>query len=358
VTADTARAAAVAAGDWLARGIGDDDRYVYGYDKATDEVNLAYNTVRHAGVVNSLFQLVASGHAEFRVAADRGLSYMLARLSSHDDWTAFRVAGEDFRLGANGFLVTSLAHRRLATGDSRHDDVMRAVGRFLLALQEPDGAIRSAWSPQDGGPVAGAYGPFATGEAAWALTMLHRAFPGEGWGDAAIRTLDYLAERRRQVKEGYTVALPDHWAAYALAELTPDERDRGLTDYAARLAGYFGWRLRFESQRTGEGVNVWVRWYPGPPAGVGTAGEGLASIVRLAEADERLADLLPGMRDHLECFGGIMVESQIGPAEAAGLPSPELAEGAWFYRDYTQMDGQQHVLSGLLQLAEIMEGDT
>lgn len=357
VTAETATAAAVAGGAWLARGLDEDGTFVYGYDRAADLENLSYNTVRHAGVVNSLFQLVLAGHVQFREPAERGLQFMVARLVDHDDWTAFRRAGENARLGANGFLVTALAHRRLATGDQSYDGLMRSVGRFILAQQEPDGAIRSQWFPGPGepGPVEGAYGPFATGEAAWALGMLHRAFPGEGWGEAAIRTLDYLAERRRQVEEGYTIALPDHWAAYALAELTVAERSDELTDYAARLAGYFGWRLRFESSRTGEGVNLLVRWYPGPPSGVGTAGEGLASLARIARSDDRLASLAPGMMDHVECFGGIMVESQVSAEEAARLPRPGLAAGAWFYRDYTQMDDQQHVLSGLLQLAALLE---
>jgi hypothetical protein len=357
VTAETARSAAGAGGDWLARGINPDNRFVYGYDKAADQENFSYNTVRHAGVVNSLFQLVLDGQSEFRTPAERGLDFMLARLVQHGDWTAFRVAGEEAKLGANAFVVTALAHRRLATGDRSYDPLMRAVGRFILGQQESDGSISSAWDPANEAPIPGAYGPFATGEAAWALAMLHRAFPEEGWGDAAVLSLDYFADRRRQQKEGYTIALPDHWAAYALAELEPAERGQELNDYAARLAGYFGWRLRFESQRTGEGVNVLVRWYPGPPSGVGTAGEGLASILRLALQDERLSDLVPGMRSHLECFGGMMVEAQIGAGEAASLPSPALAEGAWFYRDYTQMDDQQHVLSGLLQLATILEGD-
>lgn len=353
VGADEVQAAAVGGGDWLVRGLGDDDRFVYEYNKATDLASPAYNTVRHAGVVNSLFQLVDAGETRFLDAADRGLAYMLDRMIDHEDWSAFVVEGERVSLGANGFVVTALAHRRLATGDVLHDDTMRAVGRFILAQQEPDGAILSAWDPATGAPTPGRYGPFATGEAAWALAMLHGAFPDEGWGEAAQRTLRYLADGRVE-KEGYTVNLPDHWAAYALAEFSPDELDADLVAYAARLAGYFGWRLRFESQRTGEGVNLLVRWYPGPPSGVGTAGEGLAALYRLGQADPRLAAHMPGMRDHLECFAGMMVEAQIEAEEAGELPSPTLAEGAWFYRDTTRMDDQQHVLSGLLQVAAMM----
>ncbi len=354
VGAGAVHAAAVAGGEWLARGLGADDRFLYEYNKATDVVSPTYNTVRHAGVVNSLFQLVHAGETRFLAAADRGLDYMLDRMIDHADWSAFVEEGERVRLGANGFVVTALAHRRLATRDASHDDTMRAVGRFILAQQEPDGAILSAWDPATGAPTPGGYGPFATGEAAWALAMLHRAFPDEGWGEAAKRTLRYLDDGRLQ-KEGYTVNLPDHWAAYALAEFSPPELDADLVAYAAQLGGYFGWRLRFESQRTGHGVNLLVRWYPGPPSGVGTAGEGLAALYRLGQVDPRLAAHMPGMRDHLECFAGMMVEAQIDAVEAAELARPNLAEGAWFYRETTRMDDQQHVLSGLLQVAAIMD---
>ena len=124
---------------------------------------------------------------------------------------------------------------------------------------------------------------------------------------------------------------------------------------AERLAGYFGMRLRFEAGRTGEGLNLWVRWYPGPPAGVGTAGEGIGALHRLAVADAPLAHLRDNIEERLVCTAGFMVERQVTRAAAAGLPSPDLAGGAWFYRGYTQMDGQQHVVSALLAALPIVE---
>ena len=63
------------------------------------------------------------------------------------------------------------------------------------------------------------YGKFATGEAFYAMALLERAFPSEGWDEPAHRVADYLATRRDEVEGGFRE--PDHWAAYGLAELGP-----------------------------------------------------------------------------------------------------------------------------------------
>ncbi|NIV56753.1 MAG: hypothetical protein GWN48_14935, partial [Actinobacteria bacterium] len=77
--------------------------------------------------------------------------------------------------------------------------------------------------------------------------------------------------------EGRLTRLPDHWAAYTISEFPVEAISPVQHEYARDLAGFFGIRLRFEAQRRGTGLNLLLRWYPGPPAGVGTAGEGLVA---------------------------------------------------------------------------------
>jgi hypothetical protein len=50
-----------------------------------------------------------------------------------------------------------------------------------------------------------------------------------------------------------------------------------------------------------------------------------------------------------------MAARQETSATGAGDPRPRLVEGAWFYRGYTQMDDQQHVISALLAALEVFE---
>lgn len=351
VTTTEVRQSIGAAVDWLVGGQTESGRYLYGYDRATAQVNSAYNSARHGGVTMSLYQAHgALERPDALAAADRAVDLALDDLYEGPGWVAWNPEG-DIPVGANGLLLAGLALRRETTGDPVHDALMRGIGRFLLAQQQTDGSIFSAYDRRLGAPRT-SYGPFATGEAAWALALLDRVFPGEGWGEAAATTIDYMGSERN-VKEGYLTSLPDHWAAYAISDLRPDLLTDDRIDYARRLAGYFGVRLRFESQRRGTGLNLLVRWYPGPPAGVGTAGEGIGALRSLSRTEPRLADLGTAIDERLICMAGYTVQRQVlDPA------TPTEERGAWFYRDYTQMDDQQHVLSALLAALEAMEVGT
>ncbi len=358
-TPSEVRAAAVAAGEWLVRGLSTEGRFTYGYDARADESNSGYSIVRHGGATVSLYQLAAQSDRRFLGPADQALGYLMERvLAINEENAAVIVSGSKARLGTTAFMIVALTERRSLTGDTSHDDLIRRLGRFVLNQRDGKGGLLAFWDPRSGEPVPDIHGPFATGEALWALALIDRVFPGEGWAESSLPTLRYLASGERARREGYLARLPDHWAAYALAALDPALRDDELAGYARRLAGYFSMRLRFEAQRRGEGVNLLVRWYPGPPAGVGTAGEAMGTLYQLARLDERLSDLAADMRARLACMGGFMVERQVGPAQAANDPRPELSEGAWFYRDYTQIDGQQHVISALLGAAAAMEDDS
>ncbi len=344
-----------AAADWLIRGMTEDGRFTYGYHRGDDKVNTAYNYVRHGGATMGLYQVhAATGSPVALAAADRGLAHALPRMISGDGWTAWQPTDGDIPVGANGLLLASMALRRRATGDTLHDETMRSIGRFLIAQQQPDGSIYAYWDASQGAPRR-SFGPFATGEASWALALLDGAFPGEGWGDAAARTYDYMGTGRN-AKEGYLTSLPDHWAAYTVSEFRSDLLTSDRLDYARRLAGFFGIRLRFEAQRRGTGVNFLVRWFPGPPSGVGTAGEGMGALHLLSQRLPELADLRKPIEERLACAAGMMVERQVSREEAEEGPRPDLEEGAWFYRGYTQVDDQQHVLSTLLAALPVVAG--
>lgn len=342
-----------AAVDWIVRNQAPSGRFLYGYDRAAGTVNTGYNDARHGGVVMSLYQAHAvAGSPGALAAADAGVAFAFADILVTDAWMAWNPGG-DVPVGANALLLAGLAHRRAATGDPIWDAEMRGIGRFLVAQQQPNGSIYASWRPATGQAVA-AYGLYATGEASWALALLDGVFPGEGWGEAAARTLTYLATERDRA-EGLTLApLPDHWAAYTIADLDPALRTDVHVGYARSLAGYFGMRLRFEAQRRGTGINLWLRWYPGPPAGVGTAAEGIGALRRMAAGEGAMADLLPNIDERIVCTAGFMVDRQVTAVEAAGHHEPGRVEGAWFYRDYAQMDDTQHVLSSLLVARDVL----
>ncbi len=124
-------------------------------------------------------------------------------------------------LGSSALMLAGVMQRRFATGDTRYDELARSLARGLLALQLPDGAFLNRWNTAANSPVPGERSKYATGEAFWALTLMHRAFPGEGWDRPARLTADYLALHRDDVEQQKYPPWADQWAATSNAHRSP-----------------------------------------------------------------------------------------------------------------------------------------
>jgi small neutral amino acid transporter SnatA (MarC family) len=360
VDAAQLRASATETVDWFARNQQPDGTWLYLYNAENDTAAAEYNVVRHMGAGMGLYQAASAGIPGALETADRGTAWALARLIERDGWVAPRSQGE-VSSGAAALLVTGLAERRAVTGDHRHDELLAQLGRFLLAQTEPSGAVLALYDVAAGRPVPGVYSKYYTGETYWALARLHRLFPDGPWGDAATRVGDYLATRR-DVAEDLWPPIPDHWAAYGLAETVgfPDRSDRQpLTEvelaYARRQSGLFGSQVRWVSQRFGP----WGLLVRGPHVprggGYGVLGEGLTGLWRVAQADSRLADLRGPLAERATCIAGLAVQEQSGAAEARDFPAPDRVRGAWFRDGETRMDDQQHALAALLRTVAIVD---
>src|SRR5574341_28433 len=185
--AGSIRLAMEEAASWMKRNLDADGTYVYIYLPNTDTIPSQYNEVRHAGVTMSLYQAAGRlGDADALAAADRALGWMVDHLASRDGWSALDWPGGRPGLGATALMTAGLAERRVATGDSSHDELMRELGRFMVAMQRDDGGFYNGWDTSGDKPLPGT-SKYYPGEAFWAITLLDKAFPGEGWGDAAHR---------------------------------------------------------------------------------------------------------------------------------------------------------------------------
>jgi hypothetical protein len=364
-TAGDVRQAAAATTAWLVTNQATDGSWLYRYDRR-DDVDLGgYNTVRHAGAVVALEQAATAGHQGAAEAAARGTDWALARTAPVaggrallDDATPDLVPS-----GASGLWLAALAERRLRTGDDVHDELMRDLARFLVAMVTDDGAVLGRFDRTLDQPVPESWSMFYTGEVFWALADLHRLFPDEGFDEPAERIATYLATARDEV-EGWWPTIPDHWAAYGFASMTrwPDrEPDRPFTveqvDYLRHQAELQSAQIRYESQRTDSWWTHLTRGRPTLGAGLGTVGEGLTQLWVAAGADERLADLRPAIDERARCTAGVMVERQVGADEADRWPDPDRTFGAFFQFDITQVDDQQHTLSALVFLDPILGGE-
>jgi hypothetical protein len=323
---------------WLVRNQRPDGRFLYGYYSKTGRVSTEYTDARHAGVVYVLYR---TGHD---AAADRGMGWVQRNLYRHDDWAAYAGPGNDADAGANALLIAALMERRLAGGDGRYDTLAREMGRYLLSQMRPDGSVVEYWRPSTGRQVPGIYGKFSTGETFYALALLDRVFPHEGWEQPARRIVHYLATQRDRA-EGYSTRQADHWASYALSQLAPSGLSGVEVAYARQLAGYFGYEIRFESQHTGRPGNIFTE----SGADLGVVGEGEAAIRLAATRDARLADLRAPLDERIGCIAGITVARQVPASD----PNPR-ARGAWFFDGYTQMDDQQHATGALLGAEQVV----
>ena len=352
------RGSAQAAVDWFVRNQDRDGRWLYLYNADHDFTPAEYNPVRHAGVTMGLYQAAAAGLPGALSSADRGTDWALERLVQRSGWAALAL-DDRVTTGAPALLVAGLEIRREATGDKRYDDVLGRLGRFLLAQTEPSGAVLASYDLASRKPVPGEYSGYFTGEAYWALARLHRAFPGEGWGEAAERIGAYIATSRDEVEDHWP-AIPDHWAAYGMAE-TVEFPERGrppLTedeaDYAREQAGLFGVQARWVSQRFGPWGELVRGTYTPRGGGYGVISEALTGWWLTAREEPRLADLREPIADRATCIAALAVRAQSDAGDAATASRPERVEGAWFLDGETRMDDQQHALAGLLRTIPIV----
>ncbi len=345
VTADQARAAAQAGVDWIGANQQDDGAFLYRYDRSTQEVLPGYNFVRHAGTTLALEQAAAHGLDGAAETSERAITWALDRLTElSDDRQAFTAD-----TGGTGLLVAALVEHRRATGDDQHDEVLHQLGRFLATTVTEEGAVTASWDLDADQPVPDSRSPFFTGEIMWALARLHAEFPDEGWDEPARRISHYVATERDDAERRFP-PVSDHWGAYAWDEISawPVELSDEELAYAERQAGLFSLQVRYESQRREEGLARLTRGPIALPAGVGTLGEGLGGIRRLAERSDEFDVDPDAVDDRLACVAGILVERQVHSDDPR-------EDGAWFRNDITQVDDQQHAVSALLAALPVLE---
>ncbi len=355
-TAEEAIGSARLAADWIARVQAPAGTYLYEYDIEANREVPGYNVVRHAGVTMSLYQLAAEGHGDATLpAADRGLAYMLANIVEYEGWQAFIDPSDGgIEVGASALMLAGLAQRRIATNDGQYDALMRGLSRYLVAMQQADGSFLLRWLPETGEPDPNQRSLYATGEAFWSLTLMHRFFPTEGWDRPARAVADYLSLYRDDVEGLRFPPWADQWAAYGLSEMASWPLNDDNVRYARRLSERFGFLVRTEAQRRDSRFSDFVHGRRARAAGMGTWVEALDSLWLLASIEPRLADLRPKLAERAICGAGMLLDRQVAPHEASNYSNPGVAQGAWFTEGKTRMDDQQHAISGLIRARQII----
>ena len=137
VTAGALRRSAQASVDWFVRNQKPDGTLAVPLRRRDDSAPSEYNVVRHTGAAMGLYRAASEGLPRALRSADRGAEWALDRLLERDGWAAVDWEGQ-VETGATALLVAGLVLRREATGDTRYDEVLRRLGRFL---RRPDRAV-------------------------------------------------------------------------------------------------------------------------------------------------------------------------------------------------------------------------
>ena len=342
------RGTAAEAAYWAVSNQNDDGTFVYEQDSDGKSLG-GYNEVRHAGVTTALFQAAASlGDDEMRAHASGALDWMRDHLAGRDGWETLAVDGWA-SLGAGALMLTALEEQREIDHSENRDGIMRSIGRFLVAMQRDDGGFYVGADVTTGEPDTQGTSPYYPGEAMWALARLDAVLPGEGFGDAARRASLFIARDRDDVEDVRFPPLNDHWASYGFAELAERERlDEDVTDYARRVSFRFDLLIRNEAQHDAGALYALTHGPARRSAALGTWVEGQAALARLAGEDDRLAGLREELTDRAACGAAILVDRQ-------NHDGPRITHGAWFVDGVTRMDDQQHAISGLLAVADLLD---
>jgi hypothetical protein len=223
-----------------------DGSFLYEYRVRDGEPIAGYNIVRHAGAIYALamFEQVApdprtretiARTTKFLLGAIRPLASP-AETSAIYGMTAPGELADDAVLGATGLgLVALIAADALDPG-AVSGDTLRALGNFLVFMQNPDGSFHSTYTVESG-PSNRFDSLYYPGEAILALAQLAARDRDPRWHDAALRGIRYLATSRANGRD----VPSDNWAVVATEELLRqgglDAADRDLlARHAAQIA--------------------------------------------------------------------------------------------------------------------------
>jgi small neutral amino acid transporter SnatA (MarC family) len=344
---------------WFTRNQRPDGSFLFRYDAAAGTDLGGYDVVHHAGALSALWQAAGSGFGAATRSAESGTRFAAGKLHDERDWSALYNGYGPLETGASGLYLAALALRRQVTG--RHDDDarMHAVARFLVAQTQPDGSVLAYRTP-GGDALAGRFSPFATGQVLWALALMHDAFPSEGWDRTARRIATYLATERDDAEDDMP-DVSDHWAAYGMAVMArwpgvdpAAPLPAPMVGFVERQGGVLGLQVRWESQRSGGWLSTVLRGRMAIPAGLGSLGEGLGGLWRVAVADPRLAALAGPLAERSTCAAAMVAVRQISAPVAARYPDPSRVQGAWLHDGLTRMDDEQHTMSSMVRSLAIV----
>jgi len=327
-----------------------------------------YNVLRHAGAIYAMAtDLGEQPNAAVRDAVLRAGGFLkdrtVAPVPDADGLLAVWSKPEitkgnkplQAKLGGAGLGLVALAKLETIRPGFTPIADLRALGRFIVFMQKPDGGFHSKFIPSTGGRDDSWTSLYYPGEAALGLLMLYELDRDRRWFDAAGRALAYLARAR----ENDADVPADHWALLATAKMLsfedariPSELRSKLESHAVQICTAI---LADQVDDPGAGALHGGFSADGRVTPTATRLEGLLAARSFLPPGTAIAARIDGAIDSGMAF---LLRAQITEGNLAGgfpraiAPLPPDAEKAdSFNRRATEVriDYVQHALSALIQ---------
>lgn len=211
--------AVASAARYLARALEPSGAYRYEVDVFTNQNLEGYSWPRHAGA--TWFVAQAAAHTRDRTlerSARNAAQYMLDTASRRCG--AARCIGEGKRVNVGSAALGLLALVELIETGYASEFKVAAVelAEFLRNQQRPDGEFMHEFDLSRNAPVDVQH-PYFTGEAALALSRMHRITQDPRDLEAARSALDFLVDRPSWALLAHYFWGSEHWTCQAMADL-------------------------------------------------------------------------------------------------------------------------------------------
>ncbi len=200
--------------NYLFNMLGDDGKFVYGYNLTNGKKLSGYNILRHAGSVWSLIVTYdddADGMKKQKI--NSALDYLKDFLTNDGNlYFVMNYEKDEIPLGAGALTILAICDYTSTFMDTQYIDLAQKIGDGILSMQQSDGhfvhTLNTDFSLKED------YKSFVyTGESIFALCKLYGATKDEKYLNAAERALQYCVNSDFSIHS-------DHWISYAINEIS------------------------------------------------------------------------------------------------------------------------------------------
>ena len=348
--------------DYISRNTLENGRFKY-RNNVNPEItydNTIYNSLRHAGILYSLYQYEQLGfenkYHDLRVNASK---YFINRYIKKIDKTKYTVLSmpeeEGIRIfiaksGAAGIALCALSN--LYAEGTVDIEMLQGLGEFILWMQNKDGNIYAYYDFDKKEINKEAEAIYYPAEAAAGLMCLYEVDPQQKWLDGAKKAIFYL--QRTQAQRNFDPIF-DHWAAFTIEKLfkfnlVAEKEYQILKDYVEKMA---------LPMLTAQITNKNHVYYGAlkdniRPCSLGTIMEGLASIYFCTDSEKLKTIIYKSLA--LGCMFLSKVQVKTG-INAGGLPNSAnwVKPGVTPNASVIRIDNVQHVITAWLKLQHILQ---